>query len=247
MEEYIRQFNGYFNDDISRREFIHKIGIAATCITITTTPFALFPRNAEANPLSWLLWTGRTAFAAGIGWLVRRLLDRAFPPFPNYSYLYNRNAANKLADRLKVNKENPKPTTDRFHNRHASQYAITNENYHFDAKFSRRCGHHVELNRCLCFCRSVPLPKYSDLSTPEIKFIARAEQNCGIILSPCGKRQRPSYTERNDYNNICRQRRIEHNRPKLEYVRHFSDGCHIYPIYAVKNNNKVNKPLFIYK
>lgn len=236
------KFDDYFNNDISRRQFIHKGGIAA--IGITISPFALFTSRAEANLLPWLAWTGRAAFAAGISWLINRLLDRTFPTFPNY--LYNHNDAEKLADRLKVEKRNPKPTPDRFHNSHASQYAITNENYHFDAKYSRRCGHHVELNRCLCSGGTVPLPKFSDLSTPEIKLIARVKQNCGTILYPCGKRQRPSYTESNGYKNICRKYGIKHNRPKLEYVRHFSDGCNIYLVHGVKSNNKRNKPLFIY-
>ena len=69
-----------FKDDpLFRREFLRKSG--TTAIMLALAPSVLFTQDAEANPLAWLGWIGRAAFAGGISWFVNRTLDMVFPHF----------------------------------------------------------------------------------------------------------------------------------------------------------------------
>ena len=219
-------------NDLSRREFIRSGSKAATGIMIA--PLVLSTKKVAANPLPlpWLAWAGRRAFAAGIDWLVNQLLDRAFPDFGN-----DQKVAEELANELDVQRiVNPKPTDDGFHNKYASPYAIMNRSYYFDAKYSKRFGYYVELNLYLRSDKEVPLLDSRDLSTPEIKLIARFHEASEYkkILYPCGQRQRPVYDHYVDYKIICDQQEVNPNSFELEYVRPFGDGSDSYTACSVK-------------
>ena len=230
-----------FDDDpVSRREFLRKGG--TTAIVLTLAPSVLFTQDAEANPITWLAWTGKAAFAGGISWLIGRVLDIRFPNFGR-----SLKAGNKLAKELGVQIVEPKPTkTDRFHNSHASPYAVLSPKYRFKPKYSERYEYFVGLDRYLRSDADNPLPDFKDLSTPEIKRIAKEEDYYDTILFPCGQRKLPV---RGDYAGYKRTSEEYYNTDpdlmQLEYVRPFNDGTDSYLSYGVKSKRTGEKDLLI--
>lgn len=229
-------------NDLSRRKFIHS-GVKAAIGSVIVGP-NLFTKEAAAKPLflPWLKWTGREAFAAGIGWLVNQLLDRAFPYFGN-----DQKAAEKLANELDVQKVDPKPTDDISHNKYASPYIIKNTRHYFDAEYSKSFGYYVGLNHYLRFDKEVALPNFKDLSTPEIKLIARFHEASEYkkILYPSSQRQRPGYDHYVDYKRICNEQEVNPDSLELEYVRLFGDGSDLYTACGVKEKKTGDKHLVL--
>lgn len=144
-----------------------------------------------------------------------------------------------------MQKVDPKPTNDIFHNKYASPYLIKNPRYYFDAEYSKRFGYYVELNLYLRSDKEVPLPDFKDLSTPEIKRIAYEAPRYETILYPCGQRQRPVRDHDADYKITCDRYNVNPNRLELEYVRPFGDESGTYTAYGVKSKKNGNKDLLI--
>lgn len=211
----------------SRREVI-RIGFAAVASGILVLP--PFSSEARANPLAWLGWTGRTAFAAGIAWLVNRVLDKRFPTDP---------------DRLGIRSVSPTPTTDRFHNSHADPYVVTNPRYNFKDEYSRDYRYYVGVSSYLRSNKTDPIPEIKDLATNEIKRIAWEESRHGTLLFPCGKRERPVQSDLSGYRNTCIEYGVDPARLKLDYVRPFNDGNDAFVAYGITSNRTGQKDLLI--
>ena len=149
------------NNPLFRREFLRKGG--TTAIMLAIAPSVLFTRDAEANPLAFLAWVGKAAFAGAIGWFIDRTLDIVLPHFGD-----SLKGGNQLARELNVEERDPKPTAEyEFHNSHASPYVSLNPNYSFKPKYSDRYDYFVELDQYLRSDTDDPLPEFKDLSTPE--------------------------------------------------------------------------------
>ena len=227
------------NNPLFRREFLRKGG--TTAIMLAIAPSVLFTQDAEANPLAWLAWLGRAAFAGGISWFVDRTLDIVFPHFGD-----SLKGGNKLARELNVKKMEPKPTAEnKFHNSHASPYVSLNPNYSFEPKYSDRYDYFVELDQYLRSDTDNPLPEFKDLSTPELKRIAREEDFYETILFPCGQRTAPVSNDYAGYHATCDEYNTDPNLMELEYVRPFNDGVHSYASYGVKSKKTGQKDLLI--
>ena len=227
------------NNPLFRREFLRKGG--TTAIILAIAPSVLFTQDAEANPMAWLAWIGRAAFAGAISWFVDQTLDIVFPHFGN-----SLKGGNKLARELNVEKIDPKPTAeDKFHNLHASPYVSLNPHYSFKPKYSERYDYFVELDRYLRSDADDPLPEFKDLSTPEIKRIAREEDFYNTILFPCGQRKPPVLDDYAGYYETCDEYNTDPNLMEIEYVRPFNDGTDSYASYGVKSKRTGQKDLLI--
>ena len=228
------------NNPLFRREFLRKGG--TTAIMLAIAPSVLFTRDAEANPLAFLAWVGKAAFAGAIGWFIDRTLDIVLPHFGD-----SLKGGNQLARELNVEERDPKPTAEyEFHNSHASPYVSLNPNYSFKPKYSDRYDYFVELDQYLRSDTDDPLPEFKDLSTPELKRIAREEDYYNTILFPCGPRERPVSNDYAGYSATCHNEyNINPNLMELEYVRPFNDGTHSYASYGVKSKRTGQKDLLI--
>ena len=227
------------NNPLPRREFLRKGGTATAILAIA--PSLLFTQDAEANPMAWLAWIGRAGVAGAISWFVNHVLDMEFPHFGS-----SFKGANKLARELNVKKINPKPTVEHnFHNSHASPYACLNPRYSFKPKYSERYKYFVGLDRYLRSDEGDPLPDFKDLSTPEIKRIAREEDFYNTVLFPCGQRQPVEPGDYAGYYETCNEYNTDPNLMEVEYVRPFNDGTHSYTAYGVKSKKTGQKDLLI--
>ncbi len=221
-------------DAFSRRKFL-RLG-AMTTTVMTILPIALFTQEAKAGSIlfPWIAWTGRQAFAAGISWLVNRVLDKIFLEDDP-----------KIADRLDVRSITPRPTGDSFHDSHADPYAVMNSHYHFDAEYSSEFEYYVELSAYLRFDKANPIADSKDLSTLEIKRLAKEVKYYRTILFPCGLRERPSKDHRDGYHSTCTEYNVHPDLLELEYVRPFNDGRDLYSAYGVKIIKTGEKDLLI--
>ena len=178
----------------SRREAIVAAGTVAAARVLG------WPAKAQANPLGLLGFAGRAAFAAAVGWLVTRLLNRAFPQDP---------------DELRVvHVPAPRLSGDEFHNRHAAPYAITDPRYHIHRTHSRPTALFVEVGEVLNCAADDATDNFADLNLAEMEC---SRQHFGGLLIPAGARRRPSDGERQTFATAAHQGRGA----DLEYVRLF--------------------------
>ena len=175
----------------NRREAIFAAGAFGAGVVVG------WPAESQANPLVLI---GRAAFGGAVGWLVHRLLDRAFPREP---------------DELRVvDVTNPRPSHDEVHNRHAAPYAITNPQYRFGRSLSRRGGFFIEVGPFVRCLSSACDPAFSDMNTMEME--CSRQQLDGLLL-PAGPRATPQDEATETLARIRRQLRgID-----IDYVRPF--------------------------
>lgn len=202
---------------LSRRDFLLRSSTSALILAVA--PSFLLSKNAEANVLPWLMWTGRAAFAGGVSWLVGKVLDRVFPHFGN-----DPEAPNKIVKALDVQRIDPKPTGDAFHNSYGSPYAVMNPNYRFASQHSNDYNYYVALDNYLRADEEKVIPDFKDLSTPEIKRLAYEEKRYKTILFPCGQRETPISADIPGYRDTCAVYDVDPNKLNLEYVRPFGDA-----------------------
>lgn len=216
-------------NSLSRREAL-RVGLAVTVSGILIPTLPPFSSDAQAHPLGWLAWTGRTAFAAGIAWLVNRVLDKRYPSHP---------------DTLGVKSIAPTPTADHFHNSQAEPYVVTNARYNFRDEYSPGFGYYMGVNGYLRSNKTDPIPEIKDLATHEVKRIAKEESNYDTLLFPCGKRERPTQLDLVGYQDTCDEYRVDPDRLKLDYVRPFNDGQQQYLAYGVTSRRTGEKDLLV--
>ncbi len=158
-----------------------------------------------AEPAAANVWAlaARAAFAAAVGWLVERLLDRAFPRDPEL-----------LAVRVAPS---PQPSLDTFHNRWAEPLIIENPQYRISSTYSDRGGCYVGVGPHIRAGRADGTLAYGDLNTPELE---RCRDEFQGLLSPAGRREPLSPSDAR-LTTVCRKYDRNPNEFRVDYVRPF--------------------------
>lgn len=180
---------------VSRRK---ALGLGATAAGALAFGWPAEPASANV----WAL-AARAAFAAAVGWLVERLLDRAFPRDPEL-----------LAVRVAPS---PQPSPDAFHNRWAEPLIIENPQYRISSAYSDRGGCYVGVGPHIRAGRADGTLAYGDLNTPELE---RCRDEFQGMLIPAGKRQ-PLSPSDGRLTTVCRKYDRTPDEFRVDYIRPF--------------------------
>ena len=226
------------DSNISRRKFIRQIGSVGAISTIA--PTVLFTQCSIPTSMYWQNWPSETqeAFVGAVSWLIEYTLDRAFPHMGK-----SKETILQLIKELAVKKVNPRPTSNSFHNSHASPYIVTNPTHQFNSQYSRRVKYYVQLDN---YIRSGNLGRLLDLSTSEISRLAYELKPYRTILFPISQRTSPNAVDRDHYKQTSINKyRVSPDLMRLEYVRDFSDGSKLYKSYGVRSRRTGQSDLLI--
>ena len=222
--------------NISRRNFIKQAGSVGAITAVA--PTMLFTQCGLSDYWTTLNPETKGAFVGAIEWIIDYTLDRAFPNLGK-----GKDAILKLVRELAIKKVDPKPTSNSFHNRHASKYIVTNPKHQFNSEYSRKVNYYLQLDN---YVRSGPLGKLLDLSTSEIRRLKHEKGLYNTILYPVSYREKPSRDSILRYENTVEKKyKDSPSKMELEYVRYLDDGHAPYESYGVKSRRTGESDLLI--
>ena len=223
---------------VSRRNFIKQAGsigaITAVAPTVLFTQCGLSGYWADLNPET------KEAFAGAIKWIVEYTLDKTFPRLGK-----GKDAILKLIDELAIKRVFPRPTSNSFHNSHASKYIVTNPEHQFNSQYSYRVSYYLQLDE---YIRSGTLDKLLDLSTSEIRRLRAEKGSYDTILYPVSDRERPSISSVSRYAEVAETKyKTDPSKLELEYVRYLRDrqSRPLYESYGVRDRRTGEADLLI--
>lgn len=221
---------------VSRRNFIKQAGSIGAITAVA--PTMLFTQCGLSGYWIDLNSETKEAFADAIKWIVEYTLDKAFPRLGK-----GKDAILKLIDELAVKRVVPQPTSNSFHNSHASKYIVTNPEHQFNSEYSRRVKYYLRLDN---YIRSGTLDRLLDLSTSEIRRLRKEKGSYDTILYPVSYRERPSRDSVSRYaSTAVKKYKTTPSAMELEYVRYLSDGSNLYESYGVKSRRTGESELLI--
>ena len=184
------------SDDTSRRSFL-KNGVS---VVAGAAAFGIIrPRQTDAGILGWVT---ATVFAAGISWVVEKVLDSWISSDP------------KKLGLQKVARPEP-ARRNTLHNSFAEPWIITNSDYHIS---DRRVSGYNSVFGLQQFYR------LTDLNSDEVAAIRWEFNVYGCALMPSGLRRKFSSYDRNTLDEAANLYKTEVDPASVQYVQHFIDN-----------------------